>query len=143
LNNVGLGLYGEIVESRDYRDHKVRTAVRKAAEALGPHAESFDLRFVAGDSEVHEGAELVVVSNNRYAPAPRSRVGTRGTLDAGVLGVIAVTGPPPRGLQEWTTPEFQVDSSDTVLMGVDGEAVRMEPPLVFESVPLALRIRTS
>jgi diacylglycerol kinase family enzyme len=141
LNNVAMGLYGAIVESREYRDHKVRTAVAKAAELLGPHAEPFDLRFVDGDGRAHGGAELVVVSNNRYTPEPRPRRGTRGDLDDGLLGVIAVTGPPPHGLREWTTTTFRVDSSTTLAVGVDGEAVRMEPPLVFESVPLALRIR--
>jgi len=30
-----------------------------------------------------------------------------------------------------------------VALGIDGESVRMEPPIVFETLPLALRVRTS
>jgi diacylglycerol kinase family enzyme len=142
VNNVAMGMYGAIVESPDYRDHKVRTAVTKLADLLAPEGERFDLRFVDGDGLAHDRADLVVVSNNRYAPDPRPRQGTRAGLDEGVLGVIAVTGPPPRGLHEWTAGSFRVESSTMVALGVDGESVHMGPPLVFDSVPQALRIRT-
>lgn len=142
LNNAAMGVYGAIVESRDYRQHKVRTAITTLADHLAPEAEPFDLRFIDGDGRAHDVADLVVVSNNRYAPEPKPRRGTRGGLDQGVLGVIAVTGPPPRGITEWTTAAFRVESSTTVALGIDGESVHLEPPLVFESVPLALRIIT-
>ncbi|MGH9085148.1 MAG: diacylglycerol/lipid kinase family protein [Acidimicrobiales bacterium] len=141
LNNVAMGVYGAIVESDDYRAHKVRTAIAKLADVLAPDAEPFDLRFVDGQGRAHDSADLIVVSNNRYAPERRPRHGTRGALDQGVLGVIAVSGPPPRGLAEWTTPKFAVASSTTVAVGVDGESVHVDPPLVFESMPLALRVR--
>jgi diacylglycerol kinase family enzyme len=140
VNNVAMGVYGVMVDSQEYRQHKVRTAIDELAAGLGPHAEPFDLRFTDGDGRPHDTADLVVVSNNRYLPG-RPRRGTRGTLDAGVLGVIAVTGPPPHGLAEWVAPEFRVDSGATVAVGIDGESVHLEPPLRFESVPLALRIR--
>lgn len=142
LNNVAMGVYGAIVESPDYRDHKVRTAVAKLAERLRPDVEPFDLQFVDGAGRSQYGADLLLVSNNRYAPEPGPGRGTRGRLDQGVLGVLAVTGPPPRGVAEWSTPAFRVDSSTVVALGIDGESVHMEPPLLFESVPHALRIRT-
>lgn len=141
VNNVAMGVYGAIVESRDYREHKVRTAIAKVADGLGPQAERFDLRFVDGDGRARDAADLIVVSNNRYAHEPRPRRGTRGALDAGVLGVIAVTGPPPHGITDWVTSAFRVESSTTVALGIDGESAHMEPPLVFESAPLALRIK--
>ncbi|HEX6657606.1 MAG TPA: diacylglycerol kinase family protein, partial [Ilumatobacter sp.] len=141
LNNAAMGVYGSIVDSAEYRQHKVRTAVTTMAEQLGPEAEPFDLRFVDRDGRPYGAADLVVVSNNRYAAQPRPRGGTRGGLDRGVLGIIAVTGPPPRGMTEWTAASFRVESSTTVALGIDGESVHMEPPLRFDSVPLALRIR--
>lgn len=142
LNNVAMGVYGAMVQSQDYRHHKVRTAIAKLADLLGPDTEPFDLHFVDGHGGAHQGADLVVVSNNRYAPEPRPHRGTRGSLDQGTLGVVAVTGPPPRGVTEWTASAFRVDSSSAVALGIDGESAHMEPPLIFESVPLALRIRT-
>jgi hypothetical protein len=45
------------------------------------------------------------------------------------------------GWLEWDTPRFQIDSSAPVEIGIDGEATSLEPPLVFESHPSALRIR--
>jgi diacylglycerol kinase family enzyme len=142
LNNAAMGVYAAIVDSRDYRQHKVRTAIAKLAERLGPQAEPFDLRFIDANGRPHDVADLVVVSNDPYAPEPRQPRGTRGGLDQGVLGVIAVSGPPPRGITEWTTSAFRVEASTMVALGIDGESVHLEPPLVFESLPLALRIRT-
>jgi hypothetical protein len=70
---------------------------------VGPAAEPFDLRFVDGDGRRHDTARLLLVSNNPYLVVrPRQRGGTRGTLDAGVLGIIAIRhtacrrGPPLR-----------------------------------------------
>jgi hypothetical protein len=45
------------------------------------------------------------------------------------------------GWSEWDTPRFQIDSSGPVEIGIDGEATSLEPPLLFESHPAALRIR--
>ena len=142
VNNVAMGVYGAVVESPAYRDHKVRTVIDKLPDLVGPRAEPFDLRFTGRDGRVHETAELVLVSNNRYVIDPRPQRGTRGDLDGGVLGVVAVTGPPPHGLTEWSTPSFRVDSATAVAVGIDGESVAIEPPLLFESDPRALRIRT-
>ena len=142
VNNVAMGVYGAVVESPAYRDHKVRTVIDKLPDLIGPRAEPFDLRFTGHGGSVHETAELVLVSNNRYVIDPRPQRGTRGELDGGVLGVVAVTGPPPHGLAEWSTPSFRVDSATTVAVGIDGESVAIEPPLLFESDPRALRIRT-
>ena len=89
VNNVAMGVYGAVVESPAYRDHKVRTVIDKLPDLVGPRAEPFDLRFTSRDGRVHETAELVLVSNNRYVIDPRPQRGTRGELDGGVLGVVA------------------------------------------------------
>jgi hypothetical protein len=34
-----------------------------------------------------------------------------------------------------------VDSNEPIEIGIDGEALRMDPPLLFESMPGALRVR--
>ena len=141
VNNVAMGLYGAVVQSPQYHDHKVRTVVEMLPDLLGPAAEPFDLRFTGPGGRTFETAVLVLVSNNPYVIDPRPGKGTRANIDSGQLGVIAVTGPPPRGLSEWTTTTFQVDSGASVSVGIDGEREVMEPPLLFESSPKTLRIR--
>ena len=141
VNNAAMGVYGAVVQSSAYRDHKVRTVIDMLPELVGPGAEPFDLRFSGRDGRAHDTAVLVLVSNNPYAIDPRPQRAARGDLDGGVLGVVAVTGPPPKRLTEWSTPTFRVDSATAVALGIDGESVAMEPPLVFGSDPLALRVR--
>jgi diacylglycerol kinase family enzyme len=140
VNNVAMGLYGAVVQSPEYRDHKARTVVTMLPGLLGPGAEAFDLRFEDASGRPFESAQLVLVSNNPYVVDPRAGTGTRGTIDGGRLGVIAVAGPPPRGLFEWTAPTLHVDSAAPIALGIDGEGVIMDPPLLFESSPSALRV---
>jgi hypothetical protein len=45
------------------------------------------------------------------------------------------------GWKEWKTPTFRVDSGEPIEIGIDGEAMCLDPPLVFESLPGALRVR--
>ena len=44
-------------------------------------------------------------------------------------------------IRQWSAAAFEVDSTGPVALGIDGEAVRMAPPLRFESRPGALRVR--
>jgi hypothetical protein len=46
-----------------------------------------------------------------------------------------------RGWLEWDTPTFRVDSGAPIEVGLDGEALLLDPPLIFESRPGALRVR--
>jgi diacylglycerol kinase family enzyme len=143
VNNVSMGLYGKIVQSQEYRDAKLRTVIERLPELLGPGVEPFDLRFTGPDGLLHSGAQILLVSNNRYELDPLGTQGTRGGMDRGTLGVVVVrVGPPLHGLREWTTPTFRVDSGSAVDVGLDGEALTFDPPLVFECTPCAVRIRT-
>jgi hypothetical protein len=78
-----------------------------------------------------------LVSNNRYRLGRAVGSGTRPRLDAGVLGVAVLERP----LCEWTAPAFELDAGHAVAAGIDGEAVRLEPPLRFTVHPRALRVR--
>jgi len=142
VNNTSMGLYGRIVQSREYRDAKLRAVIEELPDLVGPMAERFDLRFIGPDGREHADAALLLVSNNPYLFDPLPGSGTRGAMDGGILGVVCLTnGPPWQGVQEWDTPAFRVESDKAVEVGLDGEAVVMDPPLVFESLPSALRIR--
>jgi diacylglycerol kinase family enzyme len=45
------------------------------------------------------------------------------------------------GLLSWSNSELEVRSSGPVEVGLDGEALLLQPPLCFSSVPGALRVR--
>ena len=161
VNNASLGVYATVVQSEEYRAAKMSTAVQMLPDLLGPDQPGFDLRFLGPDGTPQREADLVLVSNNAYRLRRIAGFGTRERMDQGVLGVTAVTvdrggdvaslvaaeaaGRVDRfhGYQEWTTPEFRIESGALLLdVGVDGEALRLPPPLVFRSLPGVLRIRT-
>jgi diacylglycerol kinase family enzyme len=159
VNNASLGVYAHAVQSEDYRDAKVATMARELSQRLPPGRARFDLCFTAPDGSRWDDADLVLVSNNPYRPARPGAPGTRAGIDAGLLGVIALriaeplpvlegrmgesTRTPPRPVAplQFTASVFVVDAGEPVDVAVDGEALVMEPPLRFESMPAALRVR--
>jgi diacylglycerol kinase family enzyme len=159
VNNASLGAYATIVQSESYRQAKLGTAAALLPDLLGPAAPTFDLRYDGPDGQPQETADLLLVSNNPYALRTLTGLGTRPRLDAGLLGIVAVraehiqdvsvlaalesAGAVNRfpGLREWTAQTFRVDSADTIPVGLDGEALRMRPPLEFRTLPGALRVR--
>jgi diacylglycerol kinase family enzyme len=158
VNNCSLGLYARVVQSPEYRDAKLRTAADMLPDLIGPDAEPLDLRFSGPNGDRFTSAHLILVSNNPYQLAHPGGRGTRERLDLGLLGIVAVqvddagdasrfmmlelTGQVQRfpGWQEWTAEEFVVDSGQPVEVGVDGEALVLEPPLRFRIQPAALRV---
>jgi diacylglycerol kinase family enzyme len=158
VNNASLGLYAKVVQSPEYRDAKISTAASILPGLLGPAAKPLDLRF-HGPGADYPTADLILVSNDPYQMDHLVDVGTRQRLDLGVLGIVAAkiadaaqasrfvaleaAGRIRRfpGWLEWSAPRFEVDSGGPVEIGIDGEALRMDPPLVFESLPGALRVR--
>jgi len=159
VNNASLGIYAKIVQSPQYRDAKLKTAAELLPTLLGPDANPLDLRFKGPDGTEYPTAHLILVSNNRYQLDQIAGRGTRERLDDGDLGVVAarIDGPAQArqfitlesigqvrrfpGWLEWETPRFEVSSDGPVEIGIDGEALRMDPPLVFASRPGALLVR--
>jgi diacylglycerol kinase family enzyme len=142
VNNASMGLYGAIVKSPEYRDAKLRTVLEMLPEFVGPGSHPVDLRFRDPDGAVLASPDILMVSNNRYELDPRTSPQTRGDMNRGVLGMVVVPhGPQLQRWREWTAPVFEVDSNTAVDVGLDGEAVSLDPPLHFESWPSALRIR--
>jgi diacylglycerol kinase family enzyme len=158
VNNCSLGLYAKVVQSPQYRDAKVRTAAGMLPDLIGPDARPLDLRYTGPEGNRFTTAHLILISNNPYQLAHPGGRGTRERLDLGVLGVVSVqvsdaaearhfmmlelTGQVQRfvGWREWAAGEFTVDSGGPVEVGVDGEAVVLEPPLRFAIMPGALQV---
>jgi diacylglycerol kinase family enzyme len=159
VNNASLGIYAAIVQSPQYRDAKLQTAAAMLPELLGPDATPLDLRFTGPDGTAHESAHLILVSNNRYQLDQIGGRGTREHLDDGTLGIVAarIDGPAQArqfvalesvgqirrfpGWREWQAPRFEVQSADPVQIAIDGEALTMDPPLLFACRPGALLVR--
>ncbi len=159
VNNASVGLYAKIVQAPEYRDAKVKTAANMLPDLLGPEAEALDLRFSGPDGKERLSTQLLLVSNDPYQlDRLAGGSGTRPRMDLGNLGIAALSvanataarrlvalesaGQLRRfsGWQEWAAPRFRVDSDGPVEIGVDGEALTMDPPLLFETMPGALRV---
>ncbi len=157
VNNASLGLYAKVVQSGAYRDAKLGTWTDMLPDLLGPDAEAIDLELTAPDGTDCDDAPLVLVSNNPYELTHLSGAGTRKRIDTGLLGIVAarvrgtdvsklvaleLVGQAARypGLLAWSAPEFEVRSSGPVEVGLDGEALLLDPPLHFASLPGALRV---
>jgi diacylglycerol kinase family enzyme len=158
VNNASLGLYAKVIQSPQYRDAKLSTAATVLPEVLGPDAQPMDLRFRGPDGD-EPNAHLILVSNDPYRLDSIAGLGTRDRLDLGVLGIVVAriadaaaasrfmaleaAGQVRRfpGWREWAAQRFEVGSGAPVEIGIDGEALLLDPPLVFESMPGALRIR--
>jgi diacylglycerol kinase family enzyme len=144
VNNVSLGVYAEAVQQEGYRDAKLRTIAQTMPTVLGPDGESVDLRFTGADGHEHKTGAVVLVSNDPYRLGRAIASGTRPRLDAGVLGITVLQAGAGRNgekrVQQWSAPSFEVSSDGPVAAGIDGEALKLEPPLRFRTRPQALRV---
>ena len=159
VNNASMGVYATVVQSADYRDAKMQTAAAMLPDQLGRGAKPLDLRYTLPSGQETVPGQLLLVSNNPYELAHLRGGGSRQHIDGGVLGVVSLrvdgaadaeklavleaAGQIRRfgGWKEWTTAEFEVRSREPVKVGVDGEALVLEPPLHFVSRPGAVTVR--
>ena len=159
VNNASMGVYAKVVQSPEYRDAKLRTAAAMLPTIIGPDATPMDLRFALPSGEQSLTSQLILVSNNPYNLHDLRGGGTRARMDAGVLGIMSlmVRGATDMqklvalesigqvdqfgGWQEWVAPDFEVRSAKPVEIGVDGEALTLQPPLQFRIRPGALTVR--
>jgi diacylglycerol kinase family enzyme len=161
VNNVSLGVYARIVQSDEYRDNKLGTTAEMIPQLLGPGSDGFDLEYTGPSGNVHESADLMLVSNNAYKLDRLGGFGSRVRMDTGRLSVVVVdvrnaadiaelaaaqtagTVMRFRGWREWECERFEVRSHEPIEAGVDGEALKFDSPLEFEIVPAALRVRVA
>ena len=159
VNNAALGVYATIVQSGDYRDAKIATASAMLPDLLGPQAPPSAVRYTLPSGETRAAGQLLLISNNPYDLHHLRGGGRRRRLDRGVLGAasltvaggadaeavtaLELTGNIARfsGWQEWTAERVEVQAPAPVEIGVDGEALVLEPPLTFSCRPAALTVR--
>jgi diacylglycerol kinase family enzyme len=141
VNNVSLGIYGEAVQRPGYRNAKLRTLLDTIPDAFATGAQEEPLRWTDPDGTERKSRATVLVSNNRYRFGKIIGSGTRPHLDEGLLGIVVVGELPSQPLREWAARSFSVEAGEPVPAGVDGEAVRLAPPLRFSTRPGALKVR--
>ena len=150
VNNVSLGVYAEAVQRSGYRDAKLRTLLDTVPDVLGSSGSGLDLSWTGPDGHEHHSGAVILVSNNRYRLGRAVGSGTRPAIDDGLVGIAIVgaqTGrgeggrAPQRPVRQWSAPTFEVRADRPVPAGIDGEAVRLEPPLRFSIRSLVLRVR--
>ena len=91
---------------------------------------------------------MIQVSNGPYGTTTGG-ITSRPRLDTGKLGVFSLVVPDAvsatraiaalttatpalyEGYLSWETPVFEVDSAAPIAVGLDGESLEMDPPLVF------------
>jgi diacylglycerol kinase family enzyme len=147
VNNVSLGLYADAVQHEGYREAKLRTILDTVPEQLGPQATGLDLRWTSPSGHQHHSGAAILVSNNRYRLGRAVGAGTRPRIDDGLLGITVAAAPtsgghrPQRPWRQWSASRFKVDADQLVSAGIDGEAVRLQPPLRFRIRAGVLRVR--
>jgi len=147
VNNVSLGLYADAVQKPGYREAKMHTLLETVPDVLGPDAKLPDLVWRSPEGD--ESAVAILVSNNAYRLGHALGSGTRPRLDRAVLGVTvlapttvsAARATRKLGMEQWITPTFEIEASNGIAAGIDGEAARLDPPLRFRILPGALRVR--
>jgi diacylglycerol kinase family enzyme len=159
VNNASLGIYATVVQSDAYRDAKLGTWREMLPAMLGSDASCCALEFDVPNATDWGDASLVIVSNNPYQLRRFRGAGTRPHLDTGQLGIFVTRA---RGaaavaklvtlgtiaqhrrfgaVRQWASLEFEVRAGAPVAVGLDGEALTLNPPLRFDSLPGALRVR--
>jgi diacylglycerol kinase family enzyme len=152
VNNASFGAYAEVVQSPAYRDDKRGTTLQMLPDILSGHRGA-TLTARAGDATV-TGPQALLVSNNPYQGGDIAGLSRRARLDAGTLGVVAVTvnnalqaaallrGARGQGLTTLTAGEVVVDAdAPQIPVGIDGETVMMPTPVRCTIQPGALRVR--
>ncbi|MGI9579301.1 MAG: hypothetical protein ACR2OH_13965, partial [Microthrixaceae bacterium] len=84
--------------------------------------------------------------NNPYLFSGPPDFGRRPSLGSGTLGIHAAgegttaKGTSTSAVRSWETGSLRIESDETILAGLDGEAVQFESPLELSIRPKALKV---
>jgi diacylglycerol kinase family enzyme len=162
LNNASFGLYADIVDSPDYRDHKVATSRKVLQSILEGDRPAYDLHFRDQAGKQHRRAVQILVGVNPYETLNLIELGHRKSLSTGQLQVTVVTklddttiaqlmttitlkqlftSKLPTNFLQWETTNFRVTSkSRQIVVGVDGEREKYDSPVTISLYPTQLRL---
>ena len=151
VNNASFGAYAEVVRSPAYRDDKRGTTLQMLPDLLSGHSGP-RLSARAGGVSI-TAPRALLVSNDPYGMGDVAGLGRRARLDAGTLGMIAITVDSARQaiglLRRGHGPGLTMLSADEIIVeadapqipvGIDGETVMMPTPVRCAIRPGALRV---
>jgi diacylglycerol kinase family enzyme len=137
LNNVSLGVYAGLVRRRE-RHRRRGEALARLRALLQVARRRHRLHALVNGEEVE--ARVLLVGNNRYELSLFT-LGERTRLDEGLLQLWIAAGLLPTAWVERTGPTFRIElPGGRARAAIDGEPATLESPLVFESLPEALRL---
>lgn len=164
LNNSSLGIYARMVQVRERYERRMGKwrALLWAAWLVGRRAGTLQIEVRENGEVIPLQTYLLFVGNNQYALNP-ARLGRRARLDEGRLGCFALdqprrvrlvpsifhllrdARPHRRVFRVFTATELTVHMGmhhryHRVQVACDGEVAEMELPLVYCSLPGALRV---
>src|SRR5581483_5351469 len=137
LNNFSLGVYADLVAHRERHRHRDEALAVTRALLLTLRRERSVVVHVDGEPLT---ARVLLVANNAYRP-DLFELGIRERLDEGRLHLYATHGLLPLRWSERAAESFRIElPGPSVAAAIDGEPVRLEPPLEPRSEPGALRL---
>ena len=162
LNNASFGLYADVVDKPDYRNHKIRTTREVLRSLLNGDTPYYPLSFTDDKEKKHRHAAQILVGVNAYETVNIFELGRRHAMDRGVLQITAVTKLTDEligqmmetivlgqsfedsntgHVEQWEATKFSVNSkSKKLVVGVDGEREEYVTPVKLEILPGALRL---
>ncbi len=162
LNNICLGLYPEVVERREEkgRDYARWRAVPYAVYTAFRKFPHVSLNIESAHHFEAIRTHLFMVSNNPYELSQIGMEAPRPSLEQGCISVYWLPHMPKlqfirvvaryfrgkvdgfAGFRSIRTTQLKVQSSHSMLrLGLDGELVRMAPPLNITTVPRSLLVK--
>jgi diacylglycerol kinase family enzyme len=162
INNSSLGVYARAVIERDHTQNRLGwgkwPAMALAAIRTFQLAPMLRVKLETDGEEVRLKTPLLFVGNNRYRLGP-PKIGSRDRLDEGVLSLYVATAhtrwgmlkllfraafgrlEESRDLRAMHPRDVWIETRHRRLhVAVDGEVVRLAPPLHYEIWPGALRV---
>lgn len=162
LNNASFGLYADVVDKPDYRNHKVRTTREVLRSLLNGDTPYYALSFTDDKQKKHRHAAQILVGVNAYETVNIFEFGRRRAMNQGILQITAVTKLTDEligqmmgtivlnqsfedsntgHVEQWEAAKFSVNSkSKQLVVGVDGEREEYTAPVTIKILPKALRL---